>query len=63
MTGLLHPKSSEVAYVFRLILVAHLGHGMFHPVASLFFSESVCGRGLEAPEVRDLRGKVGYILS
>ena len=32
-------------------IVAYLGHGIFHPVAVLFFfSKSVFGRGLQLPK-------------
>ena len=29
-----------------MVLVVYLSHGIFHPVAVLFFSETVFGRGL-----------------
>ena len=44
MTVLLNPKLSEIGHFFcmLLLLVAYLGHGIFHTVTALFFSESVC---------------------
>ena len=42
---ILNPKSSEMHHFFCMILVVHLGHGMFHSVEVLFGSNSIFGGG------------------
>ena len=50
MTGLLSQKSSAIRHSFCKILVVHLGHGIFHPVAVLVFSTSFFRGGLKLPQ-------------
>ena len=50
--GLLNPKSSEIRhFLWCLILVVYLGHGIFHPLvaAVLVFFKSVFGGDLKLP--------------
>ena len=42
---------------FCVILALHLGHRIFFPVAVLFSSKSVLGRGLKHRKLRNLREK------
>ena len=59
MTGFRNnPKSSEIGHLFCMIFVVYLGHGICHPVAVLFFFQSVFGRGLKLPNQENLRKKV-----
>ena len=46
--GFLTQKWSD--FFFCVILVVHVGHGMFHPVAASVFSKSVFERGLKSSE-------------
>ena len=45
MTVLPDPKFSKMytEYIFCMVLVVQLGHGIFHPGAVMFFSKSVFG--------------------
>ena len=53
MTGFLNPKIvGNTHRLFLRILVVYLGHGVFHPVAVLFFSTSVFRIGLKLPKLR-----------
>ena len=47
MSGLLNPKNvGGVPFLFGMILVVYLGHGGFHPIAVIFFYNSVLGEVL-----------------
>ena len=43
--------------IFFTILVAYLGHGIFNPVAVLFFSKSVFGRCLLCSQIEEPQKK------
>ena len=47
--GVSYPKMVRF-FFFCVILVVHVGHGMFHPVAASVFSKSVFERGIESSE-------------
>ena len=63
MTGLFNPKSSETGNFFCMILVAYLGHGIFHPVPVLFFSANQFWGEVLSSQIDEPQKKSGAPLS
>ena len=63
MTGLLNTKSSEIGYVFFMILVAYLGHEIFHPVAVYFPPNQILAEEVLSSQIKETSEKSGAPLS